>query len=174
MAMTWNGIAVPASAVHRGTVMHNQLYGGYTVVYSGGSHAQRSGYGPYEPGIGKDNHVERQFWAAMEPDLEADLAADEHETEAALAVIDINQHHTPCSGAHGCTRFLNDQIVGLQAWTNVIGAGRFKAEDRYDSSLSETHPRRAKKSQTREFSEAAPMDVDQPMIVHSTTADDRE
>lgn len=181
LAMTWGEWKVPTNTVHDGDMLHDQLKGGYTILFGNGKFTQKSNYGPYSPGMGKNNHVERKFWSDMEGQLETDIAADDTEDEDALVVIDINQHHTPCSGPEGCTTFLNNQLVSLCDWDGVTSVGRFKASDRYDSGLSETHPKhpKLKKGEVTDMELEDAIDLDnivgdkKAMAFHSYTEQDK-
>ncbi|WP_392529970.1 hypothetical protein [Nostoc sp. C117] len=136
----WGNFPVPQHPVLNDNVLHNELLGGYTIMDNEGKYIHSKQYGPYTPGIGKQNHVERKFWNAVVPDLEEILEKSQYVVSSQLVVIEINQNHTPCSGAQGCTNFLDLSLKEISESEVVSVVGRFKAYNRYDTGLSEVHP----------------------------------
>lgn len=148
LAATWQGHNVPLHPCHTTHVGQDQLVGGWTVIDDQGVYQQSGVYGPYTPGMGKDNHVERQFVAAMENALELAMNDDNTFSDVALAVIEVHQWLTPCSGGHGCTTYLNDQVNGFNNMLlEVRACARLSAEYKYNAGVSETHPSHPKQSQ---------------------------
>ncbi|MEO8735130.1 MAG: hypothetical protein ABI380_01175 [Edaphobacter sp.] len=147
LAATWGKHNIPVHPCHATHVGQNQLVGGWTVIDDTGHFEHSNVYGPYEPGMGKDNHVERQLINAIEVELEAKMNDDTKFSDNALAVIEIHQWLTPCSGAHGCTTFLNDQVMEFNGLLAEVRAGaRLSAEFKYNGGVSETHPSHPKQN----------------------------
>ncbi|MDF9408812.1 hypothetical protein L7E55_10675 [Pelotomaculum isophthalicicum JI] len=121
--------------------------GGYSVIDKEGNYKESKVYGPYDPKEGKKDvgHVERQFMSDAEGPLKTDMADDKKFGDDVLALVEIHQWFTPCSGGKGCTTFLDQKVQELNGEYNEVRvSGRLSAEYLY-SQLSETHPKKAKK-----------------------------
>lgn len=169
MAATWHGHNIPLHACHGTHVGQDQLVGGWTFIDDQGTYAQSGVYGPYSPGMGKHNHVERQLIAAMGNALETEMGRDDGTyTDTALAVIEIHQWLTPCSGAHGCTTYLDNQVDEFNGIFAEIRAGaRISAEYKYNGGLSETHPNHPKKGTVTTFADAPQSFNAAPLVLHN-------
>jgi hypothetical protein len=144
--------------------------GGWTVIDDQGVVRQSGVYGPYQPGVGKDNHVERQLINALENHLETAMGDDNVFSDVVLAVIEVHQWVTPCSGAHGCTTFLNDQVAAFNGIYAEVSAGaRLSAEFKYNAGLSETHPSHPSQSPANvaTFPDNAPVAFAPQTFVHN-------
>ena len=170
LAATWQGHDIPVHACHTTHVGQDQLVGGWTVIDDQGVFRQSGVYGPYEPGVGKDNHVERQLINALENALEAAMGNDNIFSDVVLAVIEVHQWVTPCSGGHGCTTFLNDQVAAFNGIYAEVSAGaRLSAEFKYNAGLPETHPSHPKQSPAHvtTFADDAPVAYAPQTFVHN-------
>ena len=170
LAATWHGQNIPVHACHTTHVGQNQLVGGWTVIDDQGTFQQSAVFGPYEPGVGKDNHVERQLISAIENGLEAAMGDDHTFSDVALAVIEVHQWVTPCSGGHGCTTFLDNQVDAFNGIYAEVSAGaRLSAVFKYNGGLSETHPSHPNQSpgNVATFPGNAPLAFAPQTIVHN-------
>jgi len=81
-----------------------------------------------------------------EDPLKTDMADDETFGDDVLALVEIHQWFTPCSGEKGCTAFWDQKVQELnREYNEVRVSGRLSTEYLYGGQLSETHPKKAKK-----------------------------
>jgi hypothetical protein len=170
LQINWGDYVVPVHPCHKRQVGRDDLLGGWTVIDSAGTYRQSGVYGPYSPTTGKNKsgHVERKFFRKMQDSLVAEMEDDDTYNDDALAVVEINQWYTPCSGTQGCTNFLNDQVKYLNTLYNEVSAcGRFQAQQLYESGLSEMHPKHPKlKPEHKKDLKSDEMDIEGGEVVH--------
>jgi hypothetical protein len=170
LAANWHGHAIPVHPCHTTHVGQDQLVGGWTVIDHNGVFQQSGVYGPYEPGVGKHNHVERQLISDIENGLETAMGDDNTFSDTALAVIEVHQWVTPCSGAHGCTTYLDNQVIAFNGiYAEVAAGARLSATFKYNGGISETHPSHPKQVATNvtTFPDNAPVPFAPQTIVHN-------
>ncbi|UII32437.1 hypothetical protein LVD17_01105 [Fulvivirga ulvae] len=172
----WKRNKIPIHPCHSRRLSVNQLYGGYTLIDEVGETIVSQVYGPYTPRLGskKSGHVERQFIAEMENHLYASMQDDSRLGDDVLALIEIKQWFTPCSGSVGCATTLNDKINEYHKWFEEISAGgRFSAGELYESGVAETHPKRPGKARKTSIDDEEMYDFEGnvPSVIHINPGD---
>jgi hypothetical protein len=142
LAATWGAYQIPVHKCHSKGVERNALSGGYTIIGKNGIYRDSKVYNVPKPTTGqkKEGHVEHHLIDKMEANLLKDMADDSDVGDDVLALLEIHQWFTPCSGEIGCTNYLMDKInVYNNIYNEVSSGGRFSAEYLYSSGLSESH-----------------------------------